>query len=55
MVTGADDTAEIPNMGVNAATSPETEAPPTLNVTMNELSLAEISRDDVDMDDVDAP
>lgn len=53
-IINADDTAEIPRMDVSAAADVEAEDP-TLNVTMNELSLAELSRDQMDFDDADAP
>lgn len=53
-ITNAEDTAEIPRMDMSAAVGVEAEDP-TLNVTMNELTLAELSRDQMDIDDADAP
>jgi len=51
-ITATDDTAEIPTDDVATETSVEPEAP-TLNVTMNELSLAELAGDAVGGDDVE--
>lgn len=48
-ISHADDTAEIPTSAVAAASSGAED--PTLNVTMNELSLAELSNDRFDLDD----
>ncbi|NKB36376.1 MAG: tetratricopeptide repeat protein [Gammaproteobacteria bacterium] len=51
-IINADDTAELPTMAGAAASSPEPEDP-TLNVTMNELSLAELKAGRVDIEEVD--
>lgn len=44
-ITHADDTAEIPSLQSSSVSSPEPEDP-TLNVTMNEMTLAELSGGD---------
>ena len=51
-LTNADDTAELPSMAGASVDSPELEDP-TLNVTMNELSLADLSAERIALDDAD--
>ena len=51
-IINADDTAELPTMAGAAAGSPELEDP-TLNVTMNDLSLAELNAGRIDIDEAD--
>ncbi len=52
-ITNADNTAEISDIDIAAASSQGTEDP-TLNVTMSELSLAELSSDGISIDAEDA-
>ncbi len=51
-IINADDTAELPSMAGAAASSPDLEDP-TLNVTMNELTLADLKAGRDDIDEVD--
>ncbi|MFT5132227.1 MAG: Flp pilus assembly protein TadD [Gammaproteobacteria bacterium] len=53
-ITNIDDTAEIPNVNLANASSSVPEDP-TLNVTMSEISLADLSNDDIGLDDADTP